>query len=368
MAGGISRGVIWVVLAAIALVASPRPARACAPAPHAGESVRIFEEEALIVWDAKTKTQHFIRRAAFDTQAKDFGFLVPTPEKPELAEADDSVFFRLAQAIAPKVEWKVEHPLELGSWLFGMMLRGAKSEAAIASVDVLAVARVAGFDAVVLQANDADAMAGWLEKHGYEFGPDLRDWLDPYVKASWKITAFKIAKDASGRTLPELGTEAVRMSFKAEQPYFPYREPASQRATIPASADPLANGERSRKLRVYLVAPGRMQGDLDAPGGFPGKVVYARPLPDVGLLAGALPAGRVPEGAWLTAMEDTSTPRPGVADVMFRRATDGAEVVPPPIHRTREAPIIVPVEIVVPLTAGLLLVAFLLLKRQRANG
>ena len=113
---------------------------------------------------------------------------------------------------------------------------------------------------------------------------------------------------------------------------------------------------------------GRMQGDLDAPGGFPGKVVYARPLPDVGLLAGALPAGRVPEGAWLTAMEDTSTPRPGVADVMFRRATDGAEVVPPPIHRTREAPIIVPVEIVVPLTAGLLLVAFLLLKRQRANG
>lgn len=232
MAGGISRGVIWVVLAAIALVASPRPARACAPAPHAGESVRIFEEEALIVWDAKTKTQHFIRRAAFDTQAKDFGFLVPTPEKPELAEADDSVFFRLAQAIAPKVEWKVEHPLELGSWLFGMMLRGAKSEAAIASVDVLAVARVAGFDAVVLRANDADAMAGWLEKHGYEFGPDLRDWLDPYVKASWKITAFKIAKDASGRTLPELGTEAVRMSFKAEQPYFPYREPASQRATI----------------------------------------------------------------------------------------------------------------------------------------
>ena len=139
MAGGISRGVIWVVLAAIALVASPRPARACAPAPHAGESVRIFEEEALIVWDAKTKTQHFIRRAAFDTQAKDFGFLVPTPEKPELAEADDSVFFRLAQAIAP-----VPGVSRSGITITAALLLGMNRQAAARFSFLLSIPVIAG--------------------------------------------------------------------------------------------------------------------------------------------------------------------------------------------------------------------------------
>ena len=46
--------------------------RACALVPPVGESVHIAEESALIIWDASTKTQHFIRRALFDTKAKDF--------------------------------------------------------------------------------------------------------------------------------------------------------------------------------------------------------------------------------------------------------------------------------------------------------
>ncbi len=329
--GGSTVQAAGIGLVALLLAVAPlRSARACAPAPHAGESVRIFEEEALIVWDAKTKTQHFIRRAAFDTQANDFGFLVPTPEKPELAEASDDVFRRLAQAIAPAVEWKVEHPLELGSWLFGMMLRSAKSETAIAaSVEVLSVARVAGYDAVVLQADDAKALADWLDKHDYEMGQDLTDWLEPYVKAKWKITAFKIAKDESGRTLPELGTQAVRMSFHAERPFFPYREPKSQRTVQAASLDPL--GPRDRKLRVYVLSPGRVEGKLETPGGFPGKVVYARPQSNAEpLLAGVLPQERIPNGLWLTAFEDKSSPRPGVADVTFEKASDSTEVVPPP--------------------------------------
>ena len=36
------------------------PARACAPAWPRGEHVRISTESALIIWDEKTKTQHFI--------------------------------------------------------------------------------------------------------------------------------------------------------------------------------------------------------------------------------------------------------------------------------------------------------------------
>jgi hypothetical protein len=49
--------------------------------------VRIAEEEAVIVWDPATKTEHFIRRAAFHSTARQFGFLVPTT--PRLTEVSD---------------------------------------------------------------------------------------------------------------------------------------------------------------------------------------------------------------------------------------------------------------------------------------
>ena len=78
------------VLFAALLAAVPSPA--CAPAPMRGEYVEITNESALIIWDAESKTEHFIRRAAFQSTSTDFGFLVPTPTQPELAEADDSVF------------------------------------------------------------------------------------------------------------------------------------------------------------------------------------------------------------------------------------------------------------------------------------
>src|SRR4051794_39286311 len=72
-------------------------ATACAPAPPHNVPVAIASESAIIVWDEKSHTQHFIRRASFATQAKDFGFLVPTPTRPTLAEADDAAFEELAK-------------------------------------------------------------------------------------------------------------------------------------------------------------------------------------------------------------------------------------------------------------------------------
>lgn len=59
----------------------PEIGRACAPAPRPGQFVRIAEESAIVIWDETTRTQHFIRRATFDTDAPDFGFLVPTPNR-----------------------------------------------------------------------------------------------------------------------------------------------------------------------------------------------------------------------------------------------------------------------------------------------
>src|SRR4051812_20717095 len=86
-----------------ALFSAPRPAEGCAIAPMRGQTVGITDEVAVILWDEKTSTEHFIRRASFRTDARDFGFIVPTPDKPELAEVENSVFGELEAVTAPKV-------------------------------------------------------------------------------------------------------------------------------------------------------------------------------------------------------------------------------------------------------------------------
>jgi hypothetical protein len=76
-------------------------AGACATAARPNVLVPVAEESAIIVWDAGSKIQHFIRRATFAADTPDFGFLVPTPSQPTLAESKDEAFSFQEKLIAP---------------------------------------------------------------------------------------------------------------------------------------------------------------------------------------------------------------------------------------------------------------------------
>jgi|CXWL01.1.fsa_nt_gi hypothetical protein len=279
---------------------------ACAPAPRSGDEVHIAEESAIILWDAASKTQHFIRRASFETQAKDFGFLVPTPSVPELKEADDDAFdflHRLTTPPPPRETAKSE------------MTNKAAPAAAAPKVEVIARVQVAGYDAAVLKANDAGALDQWLKANGYASSPELADWYKPYVAKNWIITAFKIAGGAAARS--RLEASAVRMSFKAEQPYFPYREPAGAKASGP------------RLLNVFYVGDARVEGRIGAGGNWPGKAVWSGAMAsdDRERLLKLLKLSDVPvAGARLTRFIDSSSPRPGTDDLLFSPSADQSEV------------------------------------------
>ena len=221
-------------------------ATACAPATPPNKAVEIADESAIIVWDAATKTQHFIRRASFQTDAADFGFLVPTPTRPVLEGVDNEAFTDLARITAPRV---IQQKRPSGGFSCGCSkvddARSPMGEALPPTVRILEEKQVAGYQAAVLEADDADALNRWLQEHEYEFTPSLQEWAKPYVAAGWKITAFKVAKsapDAEG-----VRTQAVRMSFKTDRPFFPYREPA------PAVMN---NPQSRRLLRVFFLAGG----------------------------------------------------------------------------------------------------------------
>lgn len=361
-----TRVALALALAAGTLAVLPAPAPGCAVAPPLGQRVDTSDEGALIVWDAATRTEHFVRRASFRSTGYDFGFLVPTPNRPHLdVVAGDRLFDDLATITAPAVEYREQVREVAADFLPGCGAKFAadatKSEAnapgaaAPGGVEVLEQKRVGDYDATVLMfrkgaKNTADtgatALELWLAKHGYAAPPNVREWLKRYVADQWCLTAFKFAapaKKGAGAVPHDVRTKPIRMTFKTDRPFYPYREPEAENP----SREP-------RLLRVFVAAKGRVAGKLgDGAQPWPGTTAWAGPLagPSTEVLFKSAGLGapvevegvRVldapkPDGDWwLTEFEDRSSPRPGTDEVYFEPAADQSPVARPVqvVSRTR---------------------------------
>lgn len=310
------------LLLAVGFVVLVRPADGCGIPWHHGQPVTVSSEDALIVWDAAAKTEHFVRRANFRTQAKDFGFLVPTPTLPKLEEADESIFATLSAATAPKVVY--QHRTEKryrhrdNEW----WAAGDAAPAPKAAVEVLDQKTVAGYDAVMLKANDPGKLRDWLDANGYDARPELVEWFRWYTEHEWVLTAFKLSK---GGAADQLTGRTVRLTFRTDVPFYPYREPADMRKDA---------GAGSRSLRVFVLADGRFDGTLGKDGTWPGRAVWSNVGPEA-TVRGVFLGLKLDEPAaktWrLTEFEDASFPRPGTDEVYFRPAESQDVLEKPPV-------------------------------------
>lgn len=300
--------------------------------------MRIVDESAVIHWDPATRVEQFVRYARFDTTSADFGFLVPTPTQPVLDAASGALFTTLDDMIKPEEREETRTSVVPTVSCLYLTMRSARSTSSVAaprtavaeSVRVLSAQMVAGYDAVVLEADNAGALAQWLTTRGYANSPTLQRWLAPYVAQRWKITAFRVAKANPNDGSPP-ATAPVRMTFTTDRPFYPYREPENQRA----------NTGRGRTLRVHVLSTERMRGTLGDAGRWPGEVQYANAPRDLPSRLGTMLGVAVPAGTWLTTFDDRSSPRPGTDEVYFSSSLERAPVTPPPIvHvRTEEIPI-----------------------------
>lgn len=347
----------WTGLLSLAAVAAG-PVLACCPAWRLGEMVRIADQRILVAYDARGGVEHFVREARFsgdEPTAEGFGFLVPTPTEPEIAEADGRVFSALEALSKPRIEtvprWRPSWSL-LGSLFLGDPMttsRGLVPTDSNAAVEVVKTVQVAGYEAVVLRADDPQRLAEWLATNGFDSRPELIDWVAPYVADSWMITAFRFLGSAQ-----RVDVAAVRMSFATDVPVFPFRVPVDQ----------IAEAGQGSLLRAFVVGPGRASGTLGgAATAHPwsqATVTAARPLAldraQAVELVECLPQSEPGtwSDAWLTSFEDPTWPS-GTDDLFFSFDA-GGEPFQRVVTRRVDRHVLIPLDLLAIAVVGLALV------------
>lgn len=281
-------------VAALSLAVSggARPADACVIL--GGGNTKVAGEEVLIVYDSIQHVEHFVRHMTFSDASHEFGFLVPTPAQPTLADADDAVFSRLF-AIYQRPQPRAVHSNAHGP-------DGLVAASAVAPpVQVLEHRTVAGLDATVLSASSAAALNTWLGAHHYPSSPSLQRYLQPYVRNHFFITAFRYVP---GQGQTRFGTKAVRMTFPIDRPYFPYAEP-DDAPHVPG-----------RIFRLSLITNERMSGVV---GGHPwgARTVYAAQSTALRhALGGAVSPMALLANSWITVFQEDESVR-GHDDLYF---------------------------------------------------
>jgi len=246
--------------------------------------INLSDEKVIIVWDSQRNRQHFIRQASFTGEAKDFGFIVPTPTVPEVKTADAQAYEALGNFVID------EQRKQRARWntLGGV---DAAAPAAGAKVSVIDEFQVGDYTATILQATDGTAMLEWLKKNDFKTRPAMETWLDYYAQQGWTFTALKFTRPPESK-YPE--TSALRISFDAKTPFYPYKMP-----------DDTWPQRHVRPMSVYFISDQQFEAkykdtgkDWEAKLEFQGKL--PRHLVDSVVKQVNLMPDDMPEGAHLT--------------------------------------------------------------------
>ena len=275
-----------------------------------GEEVLMTHENVVIVWDEKAKVQHFIRQANFDSQAKNFGFIVPTPSVPEFSVARKEAFSLLQDLVPPPRKFGCESPTE------GV----AASAGATGEVEVLKEEQVGDYQATVVKATDGQALNDWLKKNGFVSRPAMTEWLDGYTTKQWVFTALKYKAKQKSLYKPDRDsttrTNAIRISFKTDRPHYPYKMPKD---TWPEG--------HNRPLKLYFVAANEIDAKyVDTSDHWEAKKEWSGPLPESKRIALAVDIGLkesdLPANAQVTIFENGRNENGYDEDLIFVAASN----------------------------------------------
>ena len=271
---------------------------ACSGVGPPGKPVVFGDQTNIVIWDEAHHTEHFIRNANFRSGADNFGFIAPTPGKPDLHEASNKAFYTLA-SLAPV------YPSALAGGGFGGADYAAKSRSS--EVRVIQEADVAGFHATTLFSRSAQAINDWMNENGYVSTPEVEKWAERYCSRGWYLTAFKVID----KTKLAASTGTVRMTFKTNKPFNPFYVPSSNILVT-----------KKGTLRVYFVAVGNYDAKICTRETWQTPQWTAQiPEATSALLAKQIkiPAEDIPDNCQVETFVDNDFPRPAADDIYFTK-------------------------------------------------
>jgi hypothetical protein len=204
-----------IVIAALALFATPVAACGCGIyIPEEGEA-RVEQERALIVWDAGQEDIVLELGVQGDSAEAAWIFPVPSPATAQLGDA--RIFETLQELTKPRTK-------KVYDWFPNWGLTGAVGGAP-GGVQVLNRQTLGPFDVSSLAASDANSLSDWLTTNGYAFPDGLSGVLEPYVAQNWYYVAARLLPGAAGETLTGR-LDPLRVTFQSDKIVYPMRATA----------------------------------------------------------------------------------------------------------------------------------------------
>ena len=175
-------------------------------------------QRAVILYDNGTgnSTEHLILSVSFEGDAEDFAWVIPVPNKPEIAVIDAELFWELSDFTTKGL------PSGGGGYGF-MCFGGPPSEEE--GVDVIEEQVVGPYATAILSATNATALADWLNVNGYVFPEGGEEIVSEYIEKEWYFVAARInsVEEDTGDALAQGAIEPIVLSFASDEIVYPLR-------------------------------------------------------------------------------------------------------------------------------------------------
>lgn len=175
-------------------------------------------QTAAIFYESDTQTETLVVGMTYQGTAKEFAWLIPTPNKPEVERGSRTLFSEISDLIYGDRNYdyyatgslQVEEFSDVGS-----------------GVNVVEEKQIDYYDVTVLEATSGQDLLDWLNDNGYTYPTEKQYILNDYVTAGWYFTAMKInaaSLDRSvGKALHTGQAVPVQLTFTTANLVYPLR-------------------------------------------------------------------------------------------------------------------------------------------------
>ncbi|MFA5069967.1 MAG: DUF2330 domain-containing protein [Patescibacteria group bacterium] len=176
------------------------------------------DQRAVILYEGGTQTETMVLSVKFQGNAKDFAWIIPVPNQPEITKGSDTLFTAVSE-------------LTQGNYYnyYGASELGLGSTRNVTQdVSVVETKKVDYYDITTLTSTDSQALVKWLNDNGYPYPAGSEYIFNSYITNNWYFVALKIdttalAGTAATTDLREGHATPLKLTFKAKNLVYPLK-------------------------------------------------------------------------------------------------------------------------------------------------